>query len=1076
MNGACVAIRNRTIHSVAIQLPGDGGGQTIHAHGAALAAVVALIRLGLVCHLVGIGAGIGAGGGLKGVLVAAVGVLAADHSPGSAVVGALVEDDRAGAGRRCNRGSQRDLLALVLLLIGSRVIHRVAHSQRDGRAVGLPDGIQGGVLGEHGVGTGLNSGLGVVGLAGRHSIGTGISGICAPTQELIASADGNLVDDLAVARSAGQIVVHHLLLGHASDIVPGVGVVGDGHGLADHAHNGDGGIRSDVHQIIGIDNGLVGLLLDGDGSQSQTVCAHLHVGGVIAFQDGDRKGAIRIVGMGVGAERTTTGSTGGIREVDLPAGAVGGDGHNGLDGYHLRHHVQVVFHRGVEVVRRAELLICRVQRKLYFISGGVHHVVPAAEGVALDDGSSGLGSLVGILHLLGLIDLGGGAVILPGIEGDGEGLVLRHGNGNNLIRGDVGDGVGIGLAAVAAVTRGTIRKRRSVRLDGGFRSRIVAVHLHSEGEVLTVLDRGALAGADAVAGAGGQGHGEGDLLPNGVQGDRLLTDLGGVHVTGLVHGSASSGGRPALEGEAGAGRAVRMQLQCLTINLGLIAKCSGSSGAVQVVLNGTRHGLPLAVDLHIGCNRAGCTAQRSGQASVGIPGVEGVARLVGNSNVAQGIDRRALIHRAGGIGLAVNGVGHGEGPDLRGLHSDVADVLDAASAVEIINGSAVLCDGSLRLTVNVDRSGVTVLQLDAELRVGRAIFKGVGTLAGRLSRSSELCGEVLAGGQGDGIRQFAGGHHINDGVHIRHKLVGIDAAGNRGGGQLLAVGGDLHGGGVIAGRHGHGEGLGGTLGHALWRVLGHIRASHIGRIGDSYLILLPNSVQHHIAGDRDGLAGGISAFGRSRCIGGRPALEGVTRAGGLSVGDGVFAARRDVADAVRHASDGHTRVLVIGHAVGVLRHLDLNLVVVVEVLDGVGAVTDLHVSGICGSEGVAVGLDALERVAGIHGDREGIVLAGLAHAAVGHGVALAGGGRDGIVAHAADDHERGELVVLELQVPDAADHDALCGDGVVKAGPVVVIQHIGLTGDSLAVGDQDLNVHVQLCTFDDGQGAAVLDI
>ena len=246
------------------------------------------------------------------------------------------------------------------------------------------------------------------------------------------------------------------------------------------------------------------------------------------------------------------------------------------------------------------------------------------------------------------------------------------------------------------------------------------------------------------------------------------------------------------------------------------------------------------------------------------------------------------------------------------------------------------------------------------------------------------------------------------------------------------------------------------------------------RIGDSYLILGPNSVQGHIGSDiGDGCTGLVINITIVIAI---PALEGVTRAGGDGLGNHEVRTCSDTGDAVGHTGDNTRNATAVGHGVGVLRHLDLNIIVVVEVLDGVGAVIDLHVSGICGSEGVAVGLDALERVAGIHGDREGIVLAGLAHAGVGHGVALAGGGGDGVVAHAADDHERGELVVLELQVLDAADHNALCGDGVVKAGPVVVIQDVGPADNRLGVRHQDLNVFAQFRVGDSGQDAAVVDV
>ena len=345
-----------------------------------------------------------------------------------------------------------------------------------------------------------------------------------------------------------------------------------------------------------------------------------------------------------------------------------------------------------------------------------------------------------MLHLLGLIN---GAVHH---KGHGVHRVLGDGDRDHLVLLDIADGVGVGVAR-----RTGLIQRAIIYLHSGLGHCVLGVHGDGEGEAAVIVHRGAAAsgGHSSVAGAVGQGHGEGVDLPHSVQGD---ITLGGVHITGLVSRCrGSSSGAPAQEGVAITGGNLAVQSDRRTVGLGggrrHIAHSLGTR--ILIICNGIGLGGQLGVNGHVIGDRGSVSHRCAGAVLLSIPTVKGVT--IHNGGVRQGADLLTAGHLLGGVLGIVYHIGDGVAGDR--VHHDLnslggGDVFDLVRPIGL---SSLLCTidvHALDLVAGRGRHGEGVAAV--VVHAGGSSGRNVNAI-----RRSDLRGEV-AHGHHDGVGQQAG--------------------------------------------------------------------------------------------------------------------------------------------------------------------------------------------------------------------------------------------------------------------------------------------------------------------------------
>ena len=718
-------IRNR-VGSAGIQLPADGGGQDGDRIGisGSVSFAIAGTLVGDELDSVAVGVDravlVSAGGDGQNSLAAAD-LGGADQLISAAIVGAVELHGAAGdgGGAGLDLSGQHHFLALIL---GGLI-----HSQGDSGRLGTPHRVQGGVGGEVGDFAGYGSSLRGVGVGRGSSIVSR-----GPAQELIAHAGGFHGADGTIGITSGsriQIVLHLLLAGAADAAVV---VVGDGDHLAGNAGHGDLLISGDVGQ-----DEFVDITIHLNGSQSQTVSSDRQVGGVVASGDGDGELHAGLIG-----HVAAIGQASRVSHGQRPAGAAGGISHLGGDGGHL------AVDGGVsgDAIREVELV--------GISKGSV--VIPPVEGVALHAGGIGNRGLGAVLHLLGLI---GGSLTANGVlEGHGVHRILGDGNGDHLVLLDIADGVGVGLGTVSVRCRSRIgQSSASIHFHCGGSHSVPGVHGDGEGEAAVIVHRGAAARGrhSSVAGAIGQGHGEGVDLPHSVQGN---SSIGGIHVTGLIAGCrGSSAGAPAQEGVARPGgnsggkghrRTVGLRTGSGSTRTIILIICNGIGLGGQLGINGDVLG-----DRVVGCHRS------AGAVLLGVPTVKGVT--IHNGVIRQGADRASAGHLLGGVLGIVDHIGDGVAGDR--IHHDLNGLGGGDVGHGVGLGSTSTGSSRLRRTVDVHALDLIAGRGRHGEGVAAAVLHAGGSA--RISDSSavrhgELRGEV-AHGHHDGVGQLAGASKDN---------------------------------------------------------------------------------------------------------------------------------------------------------------------------------------------------------------------------------------------------------------------------------------------------------------------------
>ena len=428
-------------------------------------------------------------------------------------------------------------------------IGNIRDRQRHICALGFPHGIQRGIRCEFSSSTRLDLVNRVV----------GIRSIClavgVPTEELVARADRDLLDDLVVVRYGVQIVLHSLCLGHIGHVIARIRIINDRHGFARDADDGDVGVFF-RDELEGVGLAVCALVL---GGEQLVVDADLHLRCVVAIEDRDGEGHHGVVGNGaaIGGQFHRVRCTGGgVLDLHGVAGRRGGPSDRRGDGRQL----------GVEFGVAGHLVGGEIP--LVGISPTRVVLIPAAELVALDHGVNGLGGLVVKLHLLRLI---GGAV---GHERHGVG---RVGSDLSVDRGvccDVLQYVAVNLRAIA---RGGITGRNELWVRCIYRAgiyidrrcilRIGGVDKKIEFKVFAMRHGHAADAMERIALAAAERDGVGLLLPHGVEGDIGLDLLREGRAGEVGRDGRAVGLAPTEEGVALLGGLFRSQRGRQTVGL-----------------------------------------------------------------------------------------------------------------------------------------------------------------------------------------------------------------------------------------------------------------------------------------------------------------------------------------------------------------------------------------------------------------------------------------------------------------------------------------------------------------------------
>ena len=482
-----------------------------------------------------------------------------------------------------------------------------------------------------------------------------------------------------------------------------------------------------------------------------------------------------------------------------------------------------------------------------------------------------------VLGVAGLQDDGEGAILSVGdglahgggcaVVG-GKGYVVgvdRGGDGDGLIRRDVGDLVGVDVAVLFGISQ-----RCAVHGDDGSRLRVAGVQRDGEGAVLAVVDGLRFGSVRAVVGGkghviavqrGGDGHGlvGGDVLDDVGEGEVILGRAGQRRA---VHGDDGSRLRVAgLQGDGeGAGRAVVDGLR---------------RGSVRAVVGSEGH----VVGVDRGGDGDGLIRRDAGDL-VGVDIafiVKGLQRLAAHGDHGSGLGV-ALVQRdgeltvlpvgdrlrRGSVRAVVGGEGHGIGVD-RGGDGDCLGFLDFRDHVVV--RAVHHAGGGERFVVHGHGgSGLRVAGLgrDAEAEVfavgdggsvcrdGRAVVRGDGHRVGVLG-GGDADGDVR-GDVGDliGVIRTVHGRGIQRGAVLgdHGRGLGVTLAELHGKGERLAVLGGV--GGIVAGEalvadDGKGVGIDGQ------RHVHFHRAGHVGqRDGDDVAL---SRLAHGRVGGGDGGGG-----------------------------------------------------------------------------------------------------------------------------------------------------------------------------------------------------------------------------
>ena len=627
------------------------------------------------------------------------------------------------------RRLKRNALALILDDAACRGrIGDIRDRQRHICALGLPHGIQRGILCEFSSSTRLDLLNRVV----------GIRSIClavlAPTEELVARADRELLDDRVVDRRWGvQIVLYSLRLGHTGHVIARIRIIDNRHGLALDAGDGDLGVRL-RDELVGV--GITGDIL---GGEQHAVETDQHLRCVIALVDLDGEGHHGFVGNGAGVGgQFRRGRATGLGVLDLHGVARRRGGPSDLRGDGIELGVE---RGGFGHLVGGEIPLVGI--------GPTRVLIPAAEREAIDLGVSGAGGNRTLLHLLFSVERTSGS-----LKGHGEHQVLADAHRNDLIGHDAADGIGVAhrLIAVRGAGGGT-QGAAAVNGDRGILLRIFTGHGDGKLEVAAVRNRCALLSADAIALAGGQGDSVGVLFPHGVEGDGAIH---GIHIAGLIAGGGGLGRRaPAEEGEALAGGNFRAQRHRLTVLLGLSGGGSTRS-TVQVIRNGIGVGRQLAVEDGILIDQ-GVKIERStvGILICGVPAVKLIA-------LADGVD--------GGLGC-LSAAHYALREELAGLRDRKGHIVvrdrafhdhDTLRAGDVFDGVFTIRPGGLLYAVDVHGNSVALIR-----RNGEGVVAAIDD-AGRLSTGSYRGAGGGSGGNGgstgDLSVEVTGRHHNGKGL------------------------------------------------------------------------------------------------------------------------------------------------------------------------------------------------------------------------------------------------------------------------------------------------------------------------
>ena len=540
----------------------------------------------------------------------------ADHLAGLARSGSLVELDCA-LGGNVQLRLQGDRFALIL--DDARFASCVSHIRNRQRYCGfgsLPHGVQRRVFCEF-----RNR---AIGRLDRSNIITVIRSrgfaVDAPAEERIAGANRSLVDNLVVVRCAFQIVLHGLRVGHSGDIIAGVRVVGDGHGLARNAGHVNRAVLLRL-ELVGID-----VAVDLRRGKHHAVDANLHRRCVEPLVNRDRKGHLGAVGHLIAACERARCRCVLLRAFHFDGVAVGCRRYRPSD---LRGDgIELGVDRRVCLNGIRRIILCGAS-----LFQGIHEVprrcvvrslVPTLELVPLDHRVDRAGRLFVVANLLRLIDAAVGQE-RHGVDRVGSNVNIDR----NILRDPI-QPIVIFLRSVLIGSWLSIAQRipgidaTGVQPDLRRIFRVSAVDNQVEFERISVRNgHGSVSVVERITLAAAERDGVGLLLPHGVEGDVLIH---GIHITGLIAGGGGACRRtPAEEDVALAGGNFHAQRHRKTVGLGLIGDGSGICGvavAVQLIRDGIGRGRQLGIDHGICRN----VCQRGWRYTVltGIPAVEAI--------------------------------------------------------------------------------------------------------------------------------------------------------------------------------------------------------------------------------------------------------------------------------------------------------------------------------------------------------------------------------------------------------------------------------------------------------------------